>query len=159
MRPNLKLVPAVQEYNPRMVPLTESAFRMVAAMQPGAQQNWDIAWRMANVKDHAFAVLDGGDIICAWGAFPIHFGRAHGWLLRTPFARPRHMAFTTRKGRECFDWWQETDPVYRRIEIQIAADQPWRESFAKRLGMTEAFGPMQAWDAQGRDHWQYARIA
>ena len=135
----------------RLVHLTPELFSMV--MQDKS------VLPFALVPGRSFAVLEGGTLACALGIFPVHFGRWHGWLIKTPMATRRHMAYASRQARLHFDRWQREDPSCRRIEIQIRADQPWRESFAKALGMTEALGPMRAWDIEGRDYWLYARIA
>jgi len=105
----------------------------------------------------SFGLMDGGALICACGVFLAHFGKAQGWMMVTPLATRRHMAFATRRAEEHFARWQQ-NPAFRRIEVHIRADQPWRENFARRLGMTEGFGPLKAWDPKGRDYWIYARV-
>lgn len=164
-RPALRLVekpaPAPAVWAPpacRHVPLTEDLFRIVYSCQPNPVPVTEAVLGNVLARDYAYAILDGGVVACALGVFLIHPGRAHGWILKTPLARPRHMAYAVKNARERFDFWQASDPNFRRIEMQVADGEPWRESFAKRLGMT-CEGLMRKWDVIGRDHWLYARIA
>lgn len=165
MKTGLRLVPkpapppaAAFPSSCRYVPLTEDLLRIVTACQsiPTAPTEAQMASVLA--RDHSFAIIDGGELVCALGVVLIHPGRAHGWLLKTPLARPRQMAYSVRRAREHFDRWQAEDPDYRRIEMTIKVGEPWRESFAWRLGMT-CEGLMRCYDAQGCDHWLYARVA
>lgn len=165
MKRALRLVPkpapppaVYRPSNCRHVPLTEELLRIVMACQPTPAEPTDAQLASVLARDHSFAILDGGELVCALGVIPIVHGRGHGWLLRTPLARPRQMAYAVRQAREHFDRWQAEDPAYRRIEFVVKAGEPWRESFARRMGMT-CEGLMRCWSVDGEDHWLYARIA
>ncbi len=143
----------------RTVQLTPELLRLALE----TERDPDMARHSENVEylarqQESFAHLDGGLLVGASGVVLLHFGRAAGWMLVTRMAERRHLAAMTRFARMKFDGYQK-DPAYRRIEIDIRADRPWRESFAARLGMTEALGPARARDPDGRDYWLYARIA
>ena len=165
MRPKLRLVctnapPFVQTC--RLVPLTAELLAIaMAASGDGAlvehAQRPEVL-RQVLAPGLSFAVLDGGILAVAYGIFPVVYGRAHGWMTRTPLATRRHLAYAVRQAADHLAIWNAQEP-YRRIEIQIQDGQPWRESFAKRLGMNECLGPARKWDHLGRDYWLYARIA
>lgn len=144
----------------RMVPLTTDLLHL------SLQMSDDPAIKLLRDNERAhdiyltpglsYAVISGGMMLATLGIIPIRHGLAMGWML--PSADKRGMAFVTRCAIACLDAWQR-DPRFRRIEIHVRADQPWRESFARRLDMTEGWGPLRAWDELGRDYWLYARVA
>ncbi len=146
--------------NGQSVSLTPELLALAVSMQDDpafAHQSDEMLARVC-IPGLAFATLDGGTLIAALGIIPVWPGRALGWMFPTPIADKRQLTFTTRLARGHFDRWQR-DPAFRRIEIMIRDDRPWRESFANALGMTECFGPMRAFDTAGRDYWMYARVA
>lgn len=157
----LKLIPVRQSVaNLRTIPLTADLLVQAAEMSDGQMSSLLAAETFARILTPglSFAVLDGEQLVSVWGIVPIWHGLAQGWQVFTPLARPRHKAGTTRIVRARFDQWNVM-PAYRRIEIHVRADQPWRASFAHRLGMTEEPALMRCWDAQGRDYFLYARVA
>lgn len=144
----------------RAVPLTPELLTLAAISERDASEMFGMVPQVlaaALQRDMGYAFLDGGLLVGALGVLPIFRGRGVGWMMVSGLARPRHLAFMTRHARALFDRLAERE-AYRRIEIQVRADRPWRESFAARLGMNEALGPMRCWDLQGRDYWQYARV-
>lgn len=152
----LRLVVSNRDMRLRSVNLTGDILAMAIQMA-GNTGLTDAAFARVLVPGLSFAVLDGGALVAVWGIVPNWHGLAQGWQVFTPLARPRHKARITRIVRRLFDEWN-TMPAYRRIEIHIRADQPWREGFAARLGMTEEPALMRCWDAQGRDYYLYARV-
>lgn len=159
-RPNLRLVPRAPRPVAalRFVDLTPELLTLAAASEIEPRPLTPEIVRAAMAPGLAFAAFDNGMVISAGGIAPLWHGMAQGWLMVTTFATVRHMAAVTRFARQRFDEWNAM-PAYRRIEMQVRADRPWRQSFAARLGMTECWGPMRAWDAQGRDYYLYARVA
>lgn len=146
---------------PRMVPLTPELLQAIAAAEIDgltSEMAGHPSFTMNALQDGlSFAMLDGGYLIAAGGLFPLWSQRWMGWGLVTSFARPRHLAFATRWARAWLDRKQR-NPVFRRVEFTMLADQPWRESFAQALGVTEGLGPVACYDPKGRSHWLYARV-
>lgn len=145
----------------RVVDLTPAALAAMADMQtdPSLIGTRDPEMQArACIQGLSFATVDDDMLISALGVLPIWPGRALGWMFTAPNATRRQLVYTVRQARLRFDMWS-TIPQLRRIEIMIRADQPWRESFARALGMNEAFGPMKAFDSLGRDYFMYARVA
>lgn len=147
---------------PRKVPLTADLLAMAAACATDPYHG-EMASRPAIAQNMlqpglSYAFMEGGLLLGVCGLIPTKPGSCGGWLLITVHARLRHLAHITRE-IDAFFTLKQRDPMLARIEFHIRADAPWRESFAKRLGMTEGFGPMKKWDPRGLDYWQYARVA
>ena len=142
----------------RTVPLTPELLQMAIGMQ-GDMEMVGLAEQMrVIIPGLTFATIEGGELISALGIMPVHYGKAMGWMFPSPIATRRQLVYTVREARRHFDIWQQ-DPCFRRIEVYIRDDRPWRESFARALGMNECFGPMRHFDTAGRSYWVYARIA
>lgn len=159
----LRLVPKPRPQRAfRVVPLTADLFSLAlaGASDPFVTEQGSQPGVLANVlrPNLSFAILDGGSLVCALGIFPVVFGRAQGWMIKTPLATRAGLAYTVRQTRAHFDRWI-TQPAFCRIEMHIRDGQPWRDSFAARLGMNEGPYLMRKWDNLGRDYWLYARVA
>lgn len=151
------------DYHPRTAGLIRTVRLTPELLRLAIETERDGTLSTVNVEylvrqPESYAHLDGGLLVGASGVTLLHHGRALGWMLVTRLAGRRHLAAMTRFGAAVFDRLQR-DPAWRRIEIDVRADRPWRESFAARLGMTEALGPARARDPQGNDYWLYARVA
>lgn len=97
-----------------------------------------------------------GRVLCAAGATLCWHGRAEAWMFASATASRRALACATLAcARELDDL--RYDRRWRRVEMMVCAGAPWRESFARRLGMTEE-GRAAAWDPAGRDYVLYARV-
>lgn len=103
----------------------------------------------------AFAVLRGECPIAAGGVAPVWPRRGEAWALIDAGARPREIAWMTRRFARFFAALLEHD-VYRRIDVYVVSASPWRESFAAALGLALVAGPMPAWDPIGRAYHHYA---
>jgi hypothetical protein len=97
------------------------------------------------------------DPLAAFGTILHWSGRAEGWMVFSAAASRRDRVLAARGAAACMDRLQ-LHPAFRRIEMWVAADQPWTPAFARALGMTEE-GRARSWDLRGRDHLLFARIA
>lgn len=103
------------------------------------------------------ALLEGGVVMVAAGIVLHWAGRAEAWLFAHREARRRHLVTATRAAARLLARWQR-HPDYRRIEMHVRMDAPWRRTFCRHLGM-RLEGVLEAWDPLGRDYGVYARIA
>lgn len=159
----LRLVPKVAPPMAcRIVPLTHELLQLALAMagdeEVAAMADSSRALALYLTPGLSFAVLDGGMLVACLGLVPVRATCAQAWMIRSPSAVRRQMAFVVRRTIEYWAGWQK-DAAYRRIEWHVRDGEPWREAFAARLGATECFGPLKAWDRLGRSYWQYARVA
>ncbi len=99
-----------------------------------------------------------GRPLAAFGFWPLWPGRAEAWMVSVADAGPRILTAATRRCAERLRALQASDPALHRVEMWVNADAPWRESFARCLGMTQE-GHARAWGPDGADHVLYARIA
>ncbi|HEV2186382.1 MAG TPA: hypothetical protein VGR70_04200 [Stellaceae bacterium] len=104
-----------------------------------------------------YALLGRGHVLAAGGLVPLWAGRAEAWLLVSRYASPRDLVPALRHARDVLDKRQR-DPFFRRIEINVRWEAPWRESFVSALGF-ELEAIMDSWGPDGADYGLYARIA
>jgi hypothetical protein len=103
------------------------------------------------------AYLAEGRPLIAAGLCPIWHGRWQAWMVVSLRAGPRHVVAVVRYLRRWLDREQPRHPSLRRVEMWVAADAPWRASFAAALGMRQE-GRAEAWGPDGADHVLYARV-
>jgi hypothetical protein len=115
--------------------------------------------RNALLNEHAHALLSRGLVVMAAGLILWWPGRAEGWVFVHREARPREIVYGCHAVRRWLDRIQEEDPLkYRRIEIAVRRDAPWRETFTGMLGF-KLEGILEAFDTEGRDACVYRRLA
>jgi len=151
------------ESTPRLVALTPELLDWALAEVPRASGLMRVlgtdggALRMALDPPNIARALIGRGRVLAVGGIIRHWpGRGEAWLLKSVAATRRDLVLTCRAMQGILAEVQR-EPEWRRIEMQVLASEPWRQSFAATLGFT-AEGLMRAWDPDGRDFWLYARV-
>lgn len=148
---------------PRFVPLTAELLDWALAEQPAASEAVRImgvdggTLRSALHWPHrAEAMLGRGRVLAVAGVIQHWPGRGEAWMLASPAATRADLVRACRRMRAVLDEMQD-DPVWRRIEMHVLAEAPWRLGFAAALGFT-AEATLRAWDPAGRDFVMYARV-
>jgi hypothetical protein len=144
----------------RVVPLTRELDRQLFereqwTLPEGAEPAVnDPAARRCN--DFAFALLRGDAVLAEGGLIPLWPGRAEAWLLVGRDTSRRDLVPALRHARTIIEGCQR-NPDFRRVEIHIRWEMPWRDSFARALGMSlEA--QLRAASPTGGDMAIYARV-
>jgi hypothetical protein len=104
----------------------------------------------------ARALVARGRVQVAAGVIQHWPGRAEAWMLCGAAASRAELVLACRHIRAVLDYLQR-DPEWRRVEMCVLAEAPWRPSFARALGF-RCEGVLAAWDPLGRDHVMYARV-
>lgn len=149
---------------PRFVPLTAELLDWALVEQAAETDKLDdyradpagIA-QLTRPPNRGEALIGRGRVLAAAGLILRWPGRAEAWMLVSPFATKADRVRAVRRCRAAIDAAQG-DARFRRVEMTVLAEAPWRQSFAGYLGFT-AEGLVRAWDPLGRDHVMYARIA
>lgn len=104
----------------------------------------------------ARALVGPGAVLAAAGVIPHWAGRGEAWMIVTRAARARDIVFAIRAARAGLGALQKSD-LWRRIEIYIRADAPWRLSFAEALEF-RMDATLRAWGPDGGDFCLFSRI-
>lgn len=104
----------------------------------------------------AVAAIEGGEVLGAGGLIPHWPGRAEAWLLVSRAASRRQVVAGMRLARQWLDRRQQF-PLFRRLEIYIRTEAPWRQSFAAALGFRREAN-LEAWGPDGEAFTLYSRI-
>lgn len=146
----------------RIVPLTPELFGWAVleetdpvtqelAQQPG--------WAASFVGPGTIgeAMLGDGRVLAAGGLVPMWPGRGMAWLMLSPFAGRRDRAIALTRAQTQMKAAQQ-HAAWRRIEMYVRADAPWRDTFGDLMDM-QCEGLMRGFDPFGRDYLLFARVA
>jgi hypothetical protein len=115
--------------------------------------------RQLLLNEHAHGLLSRGIVAMAAGLIEWWPGRAEGWVFVHREARPREILYGCQAVKQWLDRIQKEDPLkYRRLEIAVRRDAPYRETFTRMLGF-RLEGVLEAFDPAGRDCCVYRRLA
>lgn len=115
-----------------LVPLTRSLFDQACHLsRTGKGRNLG---RHALNPGMAVALVRGSDVLGA-GGIALYSGRLQAWMLVSRDARKRDIVAGVRLARR---WLDNKARDLRCVEIYIAAESPWRKSFAQALGLKDA---------------------
>lgn len=149
-RPELRFVPLTRE-------LLEWALieerDLVAAEQ---MRRSDAVGLMLRSSAYGEAMLGGGHVLGAGGLVLERAGLARAWILLSRNAGRRACIVGVRRAAAAIAAMLAGGEL-RRVEMTVRDGQPWRDSFARALGM-QCEGKMRAFGPDGEDHWLYARV-
>lgn len=144
---------------PRIVPLCPELHRFAVIEERNpllAERSEGAAAEQRHCNQWGYALLGRGHVLACGGLVPLWAGRAEAWLMVSHEATARDLVPALRHARQVLDKRQR-DPFFRRIEINVRWDAPWRASFAAALGFRlEAI--MTGWGPDGADYALYARV-
>lgn len=145
----------------RFVPLDRTLMAWAAHLA-GERLAHELTQARPEMLDHMAAssggevMLDGGELIGAGGVMLHWAGRAEAWLMLRPDATPRQRIAALRRCQKRLAALQRARE-YRRIEMYVPLDVPWRRRFAEVLGM-ELEAVCRKWCPRGHDFCLYSRI-
>lgn len=144
-----------------VLPLTERLLRQAIALErdrvTAALCDYpQFITRVLQKPARAWALVEAGAPVVAFGLVQIWPGRAEAWQLTSRKARPRQLVRAARIAVEILDA-QQADPGFRRVEMFVHCHCAWALSFIKALGF-EIKCRMDKWDPRGRDVWLCERV-
>jgi hypothetical protein len=144
-----------------VLPLTEGLLRQAIANERDrvTAELCDYPQFIARVLERpakAWALVEAGEPVVAFGLMQIWPGRAEVWQLTSAKARPRQLVKAARIAVQILDSHQR-DPAFRRVEMFVHCHCSWAVSFINALGFDRKCR-MDKWDPRGRDVWLCERI-
>jgi hypothetical protein len=143
-----------------IVPLTPGLHKLAVEAERDpllAERSDNAAAEARHCNQWGFALIGRGQVLACAGLVPIWAGRAEAWLMVSREATNADLVPAMRHGRTVLDKRQR-DPFFRRIEIHVRWDAPWRRSFTRALGFT-LDACLKAWGPGGIDFGLYSRVA